>query len=228
MRRSTSCSRSSRAPAWERCSSSSAAGALPPLPPGRRGSPPEAPSGAPRRSPTTWATSTASRAARRSSRSRTRGRRPGPPDGSTLPGRARDRRPPRYDRRSRGRERHRHDRRAKHRSVHALRPRDGLLDRREGERRSGAAPPARGARARALLVPLPRRDRLDARAPAAARGRSGGDRGLPRAKTTCAASSDSPSTETLTAPLTPGVGEIAADEQAAIDRTTRSRLYEYS
>jgi hypothetical protein len=31
----------------------------------------------------------------------------------------------------------------------------------------------------------------------------------------------------LTAPLTPGVGEIAADEQRVIDRTTRSRLYEY-
>jgi hypothetical protein len=36
-----------------------------------------------------------------------------------------------------------------------------------------------------------------------------------------------PLSETLTAPLTPGVGEIAADEQRVIDRTTRSRLYEY-
>jgi hypothetical protein len=34
--------------------------------------------------------------------------------------------------------------------------------------------------------------------------------------------------ETLTAPLTPGVGEIQADEQRVIERTTRSRLYEYS
>ena len=36
-----------------------------------------------------------------------------------------------------------------------------------------------------------------------------------------------PLDQTLTAPLTPGVGEIAADEQAMIDRTTKSRLYEY-
>ena len=38
---------------------------------------------------------------------------------------------------------------------------------------------------------------------------------------------DRPLDETLTAPLTPGVGEIQADEQAVIDRTTRSRIYEY-
>jgi len=37
-----------------------------------------------------------------------------------------------------------------------------------------------------------------------------------------------PLSETLTAPLTPGVGEIEADEQRAIDRATRSRLYEFS
>lgn len=37
-----------------------------------------------------------------------------------------------------------------------------------------------------------------------------------------------PLDQTLTAPLTPGVGEIQADEQRVIDRTTRSRLYEYS
>ena len=36
-----------------------------------------------------------------------------------------------------------------------------------------------------------------------------------------------PIEETLTAPLTPGVGEIQADEQQAIDRATRSRLYGY-
>ena len=36
-----------------------------------------------------------------------------------------------------------------------------------------------------------------------------------------------PLDQSLTAPLTPGVGEIAADEQAVIDRTTKSRLYEY-
>jgi hypothetical protein len=34
--------------------------------------------------------------------------------------------------------------------------------------------------------------------------------------------------ETLSAPLTPGIGEIHADEQRVIERTTRSRLYEYS
>lgn len=39
---------------------------------------------------------------------------------------------------------------------------------------------------------------------------------------------DRPLAETLTAPLTPGVGEIEVDEQRVIDRTTRSRLYEYS
>jgi hypothetical protein len=39
---------------------------------------------------------------------------------------------------------------------------------------------------------------------------------------------DRPLDETLTAPLTPGVGEIQADEQSVIDRTTRSRIYEYS
>jgi hypothetical protein len=37
-----------------------------------------------------------------------------------------------------------------------------------------------------------------------------------------------PLAQTLTAPLTPGVGEIQPDEQRVIDRTTRSRLYEYS
>ena len=37
-----------------------------------------------------------------------------------------------------------------------------------------------------------------------------------------------PLDQTLTAPLTPGVGEIAEDEQRVIDRVTRSRLYEYS
>lgn len=37
-----------------------------------------------------------------------------------------------------------------------------------------------------------------------------------------------PLDETLTAPLTPGVGEIQADEQRVIDRATQSRLYEYS
>jgi hypothetical protein len=37
-----------------------------------------------------------------------------------------------------------------------------------------------------------------------------------------------PLDQTLTAPLTPGVGEIQLDEQRVIDRTTRSRLYEYS
>ena len=36
-----------------------------------------------------------------------------------------------------------------------------------------------------------------------------------------------PVDETLTAPLTPGIGEIQADEQSAIDRTTLPRLYEY-
>ena len=36
-----------------------------------------------------------------------------------------------------------------------------------------------------------------------------------------------PLSDTLTAPLAPGVGEITLDEQQAIDRITRSRLYEY-
>jgi len=36
-----------------------------------------------------------------------------------------------------------------------------------------------------------------------------------------------PLEQTLTAPLAPGVGEIAADEQAAINRATKSRLFEY-
>ena len=39
---------------------------------------------------------------------------------------------------------------------------------------------------------------------------------------------DRPLDQTLTAPLTPGVGEIQPDEQRVIDRTTRSRVYEYS
>jgi hypothetical protein len=39
---------------------------------------------------------------------------------------------------------------------------------------------------------------------------------------------DRPLDETLTAPLTPGVGEIQADEQSIVDRTTGSRIYEYS
>jgi hypothetical protein len=39
---------------------------------------------------------------------------------------------------------------------------------------------------------------------------------------------DNPLDQTLTAPLTPGVGEILPDEQRVIDRTTRSRIYEYS
>jgi hypothetical protein len=37
-----------------------------------------------------------------------------------------------------------------------------------------------------------------------------------------------PLSETLTAPLTPGVGEILADEQRVIDRVTNPRLYEYA
>jgi hypothetical protein len=37
-----------------------------------------------------------------------------------------------------------------------------------------------------------------------------------------------PLEQTLTASLTPGVGDIQADEQVVIERTTRSRLYEYS
>jgi len=37
-----------------------------------------------------------------------------------------------------------------------------------------------------------------------------------------------PLDQTLTAPLTPGVGEIQADEQRVIERATRSRIYEYS
>ena len=37
-----------------------------------------------------------------------------------------------------------------------------------------------------------------------------------------------PLDETFTAPLTPGVGEIQPDEQRVVDRTTRSRVYEYS
>jgi len=36
-----------------------------------------------------------------------------------------------------------------------------------------------------------------------------------------------PLDQTLNAPLTPGVGEIQADEQQVIDRVTRSRIYEY-
>jgi hypothetical protein len=36
-----------------------------------------------------------------------------------------------------------------------------------------------------------------------------------------------PLADSLTAPRTPGVGEIAADEQQVIDRTTGSKLYEY-
>jgi hypothetical protein len=34
--------------------------------------------------------------------------------------------------------------------------------------------------------------------------------------------------QTLTSPLTPGVGEIPADEQRVVDRITRSRLYQYN
>jgi hypothetical protein len=37
-----------------------------------------------------------------------------------------------------------------------------------------------------------------------------------------------PLDKTLTAPLTPGVGEIPPDEQRVVDRVTRSRLYQYS
>jgi hypothetical protein len=37
-----------------------------------------------------------------------------------------------------------------------------------------------------------------------------------------------PLDQTLTAPLTPGVGEIQPDEQRVVERATRSRLYEYS
>ena len=37
-----------------------------------------------------------------------------------------------------------------------------------------------------------------------------------------------PLNQTLTAPLTPGVGEIQPDEQRVIDRMTRSRIYGYS
>jgi len=39
---------------------------------------------------------------------------------------------------------------------------------------------------------------------------------------------DEPLEQTFTAPLTPGVGEIQADEQRVIDRATSSRVYAYS
>jgi hypothetical protein len=39
---------------------------------------------------------------------------------------------------------------------------------------------------------------------------------------------DRPLSDSLTAPLVPGVGEIQADEQSVIDSTTGSRVYEYS
>jgi hypothetical protein len=38
---------------------------------------------------------------------------------------------------------------------------------------------------------------------------------------------DRPLDQSLTAPLTPGVGEIQADEQRIIDRATSARMYEY-
>ena len=34
--------------------------------------------------------------------------------------------------------------------------------------------------------------------------------------------------QTLTAPLTPGIGEMPPDEQRVVDRVTRSRIYQYS
>ena len=37
-----------------------------------------------------------------------------------------------------------------------------------------------------------------------------------------------PLSQTLTAPLTPGVGEIGPDEQRVVDRITSSRMYQYS
>ena len=37
-----------------------------------------------------------------------------------------------------------------------------------------------------------------------------------------------PLNQVLTAPLTPGVGELAVDEQRVVDRVTRSRLYQFS
>ncbi len=37
-----------------------------------------------------------------------------------------------------------------------------------------------------------------------------------------------PLDQTLTAPLTPGVGEMPPDEQRVVDRVTRSRIYQYS
>jgi hypothetical protein len=37
-----------------------------------------------------------------------------------------------------------------------------------------------------------------------------------------------PLSQTLTAPLTPGIGEMPPDEQRVVDRVTRSRMYQYS
>ncbi len=37
-----------------------------------------------------------------------------------------------------------------------------------------------------------------------------------------------PLDQTLTAPLTPGIGEILPDEQRVVDRLTRSRMYQYT
>ena len=59
-------------------------------------------------------------------------------------------------------------------------------------------------------------------------GRQRRDCGLPRRTNDVRGELGQPLDQTFTAPLTPGVGEIAADEQAVIDRTTKSRLYEYS
>ena len=116
-----------------------------------------------------------------------------------------------------------------HRHVHALRPRElRARSPRGSPPRPRPAPPARGARARALLVPATsagstrrsccfRRART-ARPPRRSSSTKGDVRG----------ELGQPLDQTLTAPLTPGVGEIAADEQRVVDRTTRSRLYEYS
>ena len=88
-----------------------------------------------------------------------------------------------HDGRARGGRRHRHRQRGEHRHVHALRARHRVLDRRrQADRRPWAAAPPRGARARALLVPLPRRHRLHARAAAAPRRREGCDGRIRRAQ----------------------------------------------
>ena len=150
------------------------------------------------------------------------------PDGSTLPG-ARYRRAAGHDRRASGGRRHRHGQRRRTPSCTRSAASGQRARSPKGRRapRAGSSSGARRSSSRSTRSSTSTEStRRSCCCPPRADGKAATavflERGDVRAEL------DRPLDQTLTAPLTPGVGEIQLDEQRVVDRTTRSRLYEYS